>query len=178
MERLNTIIKSTIEKAMALVNPKKRSVNIDVFANPEKYSVKLPMDKIVADPKVSPEGVEFYKTKIKNGEKLKPIIVVKHPEHDVYAVLDGHHRYYAYLELGKKEIPCAFAGDFSSVFFYMTEHGFFQPNPEAKEPIREQEMKFHDNIQEFLRNFLKDPIKNKQWSKGKRAQSKIKGFKK
>jgi hypothetical protein len=162
LERLSTIIKSIKDKTIALVNRKKRSINIDVFANPGKYSVRLPMDKIVADPKVSPEGVELYKTKIKNGEKLKPIIVVKHPEHDVYAVLDGHHRYYAYLELGKKEITCALAGDFSGVFFYMTEHGFFQPNPEAKEPIREPEMKFHDNIQQFLHNFLKDPSKTKQ----------------
>jgi hypothetical protein len=162
LERLNTITRAIIEKIIVLVNPKKRNVNIDVFSNPEKYLVTLPTDKIVASPKVSPEGVELYKKKIESGEKLKPVIVLKHPKYDVYAVLDGHHRYYAYLKLGKKEIPCALAGDFSGVFFYLTEHGYFQPNPEAKESIREPEMKLHDDVQQFLKNFLKDPNKAKQ----------------
>ena len=29
-----------------------REINIDVFANPEKYIVRLPIDKIIADPEV------------------------------------------------------------------------------------------------------------------------------
>ena len=151
-----------IEKIIVLINPKKRIVNIDVFSNPEKYLVTLPTDKIVASPKVSPEGVELYKKKIESGEKLKPVIVLKHPKYDVYAVLDGHHRFYAYLELGKKEIPCALAGDFSGVFFYLTKHGYFQPNPEARGSIRDPEMKLHDDVQQFLKEFLKDPNKAKQ----------------
>ena len=162
LERLNTVTRATIEKIIVLINPKKRTVNIDVFSNPEKYLVTLPADKIVASPKVSPEGVELYKKKIESGEKLKPVIVLKHPKYDVYAVLDGHHRFYAYLELGKKEIPCALAGDFSGVFFYLTEHGYFQPNPEAKESIRGPEIKLHDGVQQFLKDFLKDPNKAKQ----------------
>jgi len=161
LERLNTITREMIEKIIVLINPKKRTVNIDVFSNPEKYLMTLPADKIVASPKVSPEGVELYKKKIESGEKLKPVIVLKHPKHDVYAVLDGHHRYYAYLELEKKEIPCALAGNYSGMFFYLTEHGYFQPNPEARESILEPEMKIHDNVQEFLKNFLKDPNKAK-----------------
>jgi len=36
------------------------------------------MDKVVADNKVFPETVEKYKRKIKNGEKISPIILVKH----------------------------------------------------------------------------------------------------
>ena len=162
LERLNTVTRATIEKIIVLINQKKRTVNIDVFSNPEKYLVTLPTDKIVVSPKVSPEGVELYKKKIESGEKLEPVIVLKHPKYDVYAVLDGHHRFYAYLELGKKEIPCALAGDFSGVFFYLTEHGYFQPNPEAKESIRGPEMKLHDDVQQFLKDFLKDPNKAKQ----------------
>ncbi len=76
--------------------------------------------------------------------------------------MDGYHRFYAYLELGKKEIPCALAGDFSAVFFYLTEQGYFQPNPEARESIREPEMKLHDDVQQFLKDFLKDPNKANQ----------------
>jgi hypothetical protein len=136
-----------------------REINVDVFANPEKYLLRLPINKIVADTKVSPEAIEMYKVKIKNGEKIAPIIVVKHPKFDVYAVLDGHHRYYAYLELGKKQVNCALAGDFSSVIFYMTEHGYFQPKPLDKEEMEKPGLHLHDNVQEFLHNFLKDPEK-------------------
>ena len=88
--------------------------------------------------------------------------MVKHPEFDVYAVLDGHHRYYAYLETGRKEVECALAGDFSSVLFYLTEHGFFQPNLEIKGEMRKPVLQLHENIQDFLQNFLKNPEKVKK----------------
>jgi len=139
---------------------REREINVDVFANPEKYLIRLPIEKIIADSKVSPEGVERYKQKIKSGEKVAPIIVVKHPRFEVYAVLDGHHRYYAYLELGKKEVDCALAGDFSSVFFFMTEHGYFQPKAEVREELRRPVPLFHENFEEFLKNFLKEPNKS------------------
>lgn len=147
-------------RVMRLIRRREREINIDVFSNPEKYLVRLPIEIIVADSKVSPEGVEQYKLKIKNGEKVAPIIVVKHPRFEAYAVLDGHHRYYAYLELGKKEVDCALAGDFSSVMFYMTEHGFFQPNPEVREEMRKPVPFLHENIETFLHNFLEDPNKS------------------
>ena len=138
------------------------TVNIDVFSNPEKYLVRLPIDKIVADTKVVQEAVEMYKRKIKSGQKIAPVIVVKHPRYDVYAVLDGHHRYYAFLELGRKRIDCALAGDVSSVVFYLTEQGLFQPNPNAKELIRKPEFRLHDNVEQFLQDFLKEPKKIKR----------------
>jgi len=95
------------------------------------------------------------------GRKLLPLIVVKHPKFDLYAVLDGHHRYYAFLELGKKEVNCALAGDFSSVMFYMTVHGYFQPKLETKEENQKKIIHLHENLQDFLHNFLKDPNKAK-----------------
>ena len=153
---------------MRLTKPREREINIDVFANPEKYLIRLPIEKIVADTKVSPEAIELYKQKIKNGEKIPPIIVVKHPKFEVYAVLDGHHRYYAYSELGKKEINCALAGNFSSVIFYMTKNGYFQPKPEAKEETQKPNQ-FHENLQDFLQNFLKDPNKPGQPEKDNQA---------
>ncbi len=146
---------------MWLTGHRGREINIDVFANPEKYLVRLPMDKIVADTKVDPEAIEMYKKKIENGEKIAPLIVIKHPKFDEYAVLDGHHRYYALLELGKKEANCALAGDFSSVMFYMTEQGYFQPKPETKEENQKKIIHLHENVQDFLQNFLKDPQKAK-----------------
>jgi uncharacterized ParB-like nuclease family protein len=146
---------------MRLTRHKEREINIDVFANPEKYLVRLPIDKIVADTKVDPEAIAMYKKKIENGEKIAPLIVVKHPKFDLYAVLDGHHRYYAFLELGKKQVNCALAGDFSSLMFYMTEHGYFQPKPETKEENQKKIIHLHEGVQDFLHNFLKDPRKAK-----------------
>ena len=58
-------------------------------------------------------------------------------------------------------VDCARAGDFSSVMFYLTEHGFFQPNPETKGELRKPVLQLHENIQDFLQNFLKGPQQNK-----------------
>lgn len=128
----------------------KREVNVDVFLHPEKYTFCLPLEKIVADSKVDPEGIEFYKKKIRSNEKIEPLIVVKHPKKDLYAVLDGHHRYYAYSELGKKQIPCALAGDFSSVIFYLTEKGYLQPTSAFTKEIRKPIKQMHKNLKEFI----------------------------
>ena len=160
---------------MRLMRPTRgQEINIDVFQNPEKYLVLVPIDEIVADTKVSREGVEGYKQKIKSGEKIAPIIVVKHPKFEKYAVLDGHHRYYAYLELGKKEVNCALAGDFSSVIYYMTEHGYFQPGAEVRKEIHKQVFQVHENIQEFLDNFSKEPNTAGPQKKENQSQEKTK----
>jgi hypothetical protein len=129
-------------------------INADVFFNPSKYIILLPIEKIVADTKFSQQGVNLYKQKILKNEKINPIIVVKHPRKDLYAVLDGHHRYYAFLETGKKEIECALAGDYSAVIFYLTQHGYLQPIPEFTENIRQPALRFHQNLKQFLAHFL------------------------
>jgi hypothetical protein len=129
-------------------------INADVFIHPNKYAVWLPLAKIVADSKVSRQGIELYKQKIAQNQKINPIIVVKHPRKDLYAVLDGHHRYYAYLELGRKELECALAGDYSSVIFYLTQHGYFQPSAEFTEGFRQPALRLHQNLKQFLANFL------------------------
>ena len=160
-KRVLDILDLLRRRVMRLTGHRDSEINIDVFANPEKYLVRLPIEELVADTKVDPEAIEMYKKKIQNGEKIAPLIVIKHPKYDVYAVIDGHHRYYALLELGKKEVVCALAGDFSSVMFYMTEHGYFQPKPETKEEDQKKIIHLHENVQDFLQNFLKDPNKAK-----------------
>ncbi|NLF89436.1 ParB N-terminal domain-containing protein [Candidatus Bathyarchaeota archaeon] len=117
----------------------------------------MPIDKLVADSKVSRQGVEVYKKKISEKQKINPIIVVKHPKKDLYAVLDGHHRYYAYLELNTKEVKCALAGDYSSVLFYLTKNGYFQPSTEFTEGVRQPVIRLHQNLKQFLANFLNKP---------------------
>ena len=158
-KRVLDIVDSLRLRIMRLTGHRAREINIDVFANPEKYLLRLPIEKIVADTKVDPEAIEMYKKKIENGEKIAPLIVVKHPKFEVYAVLDGHHRYYALLESGKKEVDCALAGDFSSLMFYMAEQGYFQPKPQTKEENQKKIIHLHENVQDFLQNFLKDPNK-------------------
>ena len=132
----------------------KGEINPDVFIHPSKYAICLPIEKLVADSKISRQGVEVYKRKIQKGDKINPIIVVKHPRKELYAVLDGHHRFYAFLELGKKEVDCALAGDYSSVIFYLTQHGYFQPSPEFTEGFRQPAIRLHENLKQFLSNFL------------------------
>ena len=152
-------VESIRSKINSLREPLDREINIDVFVNPSKYLKRLPLERIVADTKVCRQGIERYKEKIINGENIPPIIVVKHPTKDVYAVLDGHHRYYAYVELGKKEVECALAGDFSSVIFYMTQLGLFQPHSEITEHIRVPVLQFNENVKQFLSNFSEDPYR-------------------
>ena len=132
----------------------KGEINPDVFIHPSKYAICLPIEKLVADSKISRQGVEVYKRKIQKGDKINPIIVLKHPRKELYAVLDGHHRFYAFLELGKKEVDCALAGDYSSVIFYLTQHGYFQPSPEFTEGFRQPAIRLHENLKQFLSNFL------------------------
>ena len=144
-------------KIKNLLKPLEREINVDVFINPNKYLKRLPLEKIVADTKITRQGVERYRQKILNEEEIDPIIVVKHPTRDLYAVLDGHHRYYAYLELGRKEIDCALASNFSAVFFYATKLGLLQPHPEITEHARVPALQFHDNLEQFLSDFQKDP---------------------
>jgi hypothetical protein len=147
---------SSIKDSLSSLIDGKKAFNEDVFINPDKYAVCLPIQKIIADSKVSKKGVEFYKQKIQKNEKIPPIIVVKHPELDLYAVLDGHHRFYAYLELGKKKVDCALAGEYSKVIFYLTEHGYLQPSVKVTEAIRQPAIRMHKNLKLFLDNFLKE----------------------
>jgi hypothetical protein len=133
------------------------TINADVFINPDKYAVCLPIEKLIADSKVSRQGIEVYKKKIREKQKITPVIVVKHPKKDLYAVLDGHHRYYAYLELNIKEVKCALAGDYSSVLFYLTKNGYFQPSAESTEGVRQPIIRLHQNLKQFLANFLNKP---------------------
>ena len=143
--------------------------NPDVLINPRRYEQLIATDKIIADTKVSNEGVEYYKKKIEANEPIDPIVVVKHPRQDVYAVLDGHHRYYAYKELGRDTIPCAVAEDYSSVVFYLTEHGYIQPSAETTEHLRMPVKKMHENLNQFLEDFL-DEDKIKQELEKRKAE--------
>jgi len=132
----------------------RRKLNIDVFVHPENHLICVPTQQIIADTKVSRTIVELYKQKVTKGESILPIVVLKNPGKDLYAVLDGHHRYFAYRELRKKEITCAFAGDFSGLVFTMARYGFFQPAVEIREYTT---LIIHVGVSNYVGKVLKPP---------------------
>jgi hypothetical protein len=136
-----------------------RKINLDVFINPEKYKQKIGVEKIVTDPKVSRRGIKRYKIMLSKRKSLGTIIVIKHPRKDIYAVVDGHHRFYAQLESGIKEIDCAVVGDFSSFMFHLTKDGWFQPSKEITEYLRIPTLKLQKELEKYLNEFRKNPEK-------------------
>lgn len=128
---------------------------ISAYQNPEKYAVELDISKIVADSKVHKEGVERYVSQIRNGAHILPIVVIKHPWKDEYAVLNGHHRFWAFKETGATKVRAAVVEDIVGIGFQMTKNGIFQPTPEFTKFIRIPAKHF----QEYMMNFLKDPEK-------------------
>ena len=146
------------------------NVNLDIFIHPEKYSTPLPIDKIVADTKVDLDGVKRYKEMLVVGEQLRPIVVVKHPRKELYSVVDGHHRFFAHLECGMKNIDCAVVHDFTGFMFNLTKYGWLQPSPvvtkhvhapilEFKEKLDQSNLELRQNMKQFLDDFNRNPEK-------------------
>jgi hypothetical protein len=130
----------------------------DLFLNPEKYAELIDIEKILADDKIYRKGVERYKKMIKSGKDPGTIVVVKHPEEELYAVLNGHHRYWAQKEMGVKEIKCAVVHDFIGPLFHLTKDGYLQPSPLYTQYIRVPFKK----VRKYLEEFLKEPEKLKK----------------
>lgn len=108
----------------------------NAYFNPNKFAVDLPMQKLIADDKVDIIGVERFKKKIKSGDPIRSIVVVKHPRKDFFAVLDGHHRFWAYKELGYNSIKCAIVEDYIGLGYFITKEGGFQPHPKITKHVR------------------------------------------
>jgi len=127
------------------------------------------MDKIVADTKVDPDGVKRYKEMLTDGKQLRPIVVVKHPRKDLYSVVDGHHRFFAHFEHGRKNIDCAVIYDFMGFMFNLTKDGWLQPPPAITKHVHAPILEFHEkldqkinrelrqNMRQFLDDFNKNP---------------------
>jgi len=124
------------------------------FTNPRKYSEKIDVKKIVAIPKLQKKGVERYKEIILSGKPVRPIIVLKHPEQDLYAVLDGHHRFYAYLELGFPTVEAVVVKS-SKHLFDITKRGLLQPTPRMTKFIHIPVIIFSKYVNKFIRTPFK-----------------------
>jgi len=120
------------------------------YTMPEKYAVEIPIDKIVCDEKVDPDYVRHLDGKIDEVPSLKPIVVVKHPHRDIYAVLDGHHRFWAMKSRGLRTIRAAVVDDYIGLGFELTKSGALQPPPEFTRYIRIPIKMFVESIEKFL----------------------------
>ena len=120
--------------------------------NPDKYAVQIPLEKIIADIKIDEQGIERYKNLIQSGKTIKSLLVVKHPRKDFYAVLDGHHRYWAYKQLGYQNVNCAIIKDYIGLGFFITKEGGFQPDPKITKYLRIPLKQFTEYINEFIKN--------------------------
>lgn len=116
---------------------------------PEEW---INITEIVADKKVYGKGVENYKHSLKSGKDVGSIVVVKHPEKKMYAVLNGHHRYWAQKEMNIKKIKCSVIHDFVGPLFFFTKEGYLQPTPLFTKYVRVPFKKMKKYLEEFLKN--------------------------
>jgi len=59
---------------------------------------------ILTEWKPDREHIEFIKKKVRLGDYIPPLLVVKEGER--YILVNGHHRLVAFLELEKREVSC------------------------------------------------------------------------
>ena len=115
---------------------------------PGKYTVNLPFDKIVSDNIVDNEYVRRLAKK--DTSKFEPILVIKHPNAELYTVLDGHHRFKAAKLSGRKTIKAVVVDDFRGLGFEIARRGVFQSSPEFTRYVRLPLRKFMGRVRDFL----------------------------
>lgn len=135
---------------MSFIKDSEKLLGLDVLLNPDKYAEYIDIRKLVADSKVYSEGVEDYKSKIRQGADVGTLVVIKHPRKDLYAVLNGHHRYWAQKDMGIIGIKCAVVPDYMGFLFHLTKEGFLQPTEEFTKYIRVPFKRIENFLNEFL----------------------------
>jgi hypothetical protein len=144
---------------MTAPKPKKLPVGpLRILIKPEDFAEPIPVKCIVADKKVYKEGVDHFLKALKAKEDIGTIVVVKHPKKRLYAVLDGHHRFWAQKEFGVKTISCAVIQDYTGLTFELTQKGFYQPSPEFTKNLRAPIKRWGTEMANYLKMFKDDPI--------------------
>jgi hypothetical protein len=123
------------------------------YFDPEKHGVDLPIELIVSDEKVDEEHVARIGEGGLDPATMRPIVVIKHPREEAYAVLDGHHRYSLVQSMGCTTIRAAVVDDYVGLGFHLTKKGVFQPTPEFTKYVRVPIKRFAA----WMTSFLKDP---------------------
>ena len=138
---------------------------VRAYARPEKFATELPVDRIVCDGKVDEGHVERILEDMDDPSTLKPIVVIKHPRQDVYAVLDGHHRFSAARRRGATTVRAAVVDDYVGLGFELTKRGAFQPSPLFTKHVRVPAKRLASYMERFLgapREMLREELKARQ----------------
>lgn len=131
----------------------KRRFRLHESVTPKGWKTYVDVKKILADSKVYPEGVKMYEDMIRRGEDIGAITLIKHPKEDLYAVLDGHHRFHAYSKMGIERTNCIVVPDPVGFLFTLTKDGMLQPTEEFTKHVRVPFKK----LESFLYDFLNRP---------------------
>ncbi len=123
------------------------------YFQPERHAQDIPVGLVLSDEKVDKD----HATRIGEGGfdplAMRPIVVIKHPKVEAYAVLDGHHRFHIVQTMGSETIRAAVVDDYVGLGFYLTKKGVFQPTAEFTKYIRVPLKRFVW----WMTAFLKDP---------------------
>jgi hypothetical protein len=109
---------------------------VRAYFDPEKHAKEIPVERVVSDEKVDKDHVARLGKSGLDPTRMRPIVVIKHPKVDAYAVLDGHHRFHIVQGMGEETIRAAVVDDYVGLGFYLTKKGVFQPTPEFTKYIR------------------------------------------
>ncbi len=116
----------------------------------EKYAVEIPMDQIICDEKVDHNYIHHLEEKIDEVRSIKPIVVVKHPREESYAILDGHHRFWVMKHRGVKTVRAAIVDDYFGLGFTLAISGKLQPPLKLTRYIKVPIKRFVEYIENFL----------------------------
>jgi hypothetical protein len=144
---------------MTSPRPKKKPLGpVPILLHPEDFAERISVKLVVADKKVDKDRVEHFLKALRAKEDVGTLVVVKHPEKKLYAVLDGHHRFWALKEFGAKTISCAVILDYTGLTFQLTKKGFYQPSSEITKNLRVPVKKWGAETLSYLKMFKEDPL--------------------
>jgi hypothetical protein len=125
------------------------------YFDPEKHAKEIPLKRVYTDEKVDEGHAARIGDSGLDTATMRPIVVIKHPRVEAYAVLDGHHRFHIVQGMGCETIRAAVVDDYVGLGFYLTKKGLFQPTPEFTKYVRVPLKRFVW----WMTAFLKDPLK-------------------
>ena len=106
------------------------------YFHPAKHAQEVPVGLVVSDEKVDEDHVARIGEGGLDPSTMRPIVVIRHPRVEAYAVLDGHHRFRLVRDMGCETIRAAVVDDYVGLGFFLTERGLFQPTPAFTKHVR------------------------------------------
>jgi hypothetical protein len=123
------------------------------YFHPAKHAQEIPVELVVSDEKVDEDHVARMGEGGLDPATMRPIVVIRHPKVEAYAVLDGHHRFSIVRKMGLGTVRAAVVDDYVGLGFFLTERGVFQPTPGFTKYVRIPLKRFVW----WMTAFLKDP---------------------